>query len=840
MTSASTRGGEATAEETLTQLLEWQRAILEGTNHSIIATDPDGLIVSFNKGAEQMLGYRADEVVGRSTPAIIHDAGEVAARAAALSAELGEPVAPGFAAFVAKARRGTVDEREWTYLRKDGARVPVLLSVTALRDGDGGIRGYLGIAIDIGARKRLEEATAQAKANELARALIRAIAEGVIGFEERAPYRVRFLNPHAERLLGLSEAAASGRLLADLVELLPEAGACCCSVADWPACPHGGVFEANVRTRARPEGFPAALAFAPIVDGGDGLAVLTLQDIGARRQAEEKLRLSDKVFEFSAEAIIITDAEARILAVNPAFTFLTGYRPDEVLGQNPRVLQSGRHDAAFYAGMWRALIDDGHWEGELWDRRKDGSQYPKWLSINAVRADGRTTHYVALFADISERKENENRIRFLAEHDHLTGLPNRRLLEARARQMIASNRRRDAGLALMVIDLDRFKNVNDTLGHLAGDELLIEVAKRLVASVRGSDTVVRLGGDEFVVLLEDMHVAADVAAVAAKIRAALNQPIMIADKAVHAPPSIGIALYPEDGEDIETLLRNADTALYRVKATGRNAWLFYTGAMNKAVRERLQLEDDIRHSLAAAGFRLHFQPQFEVGSERIVAWEALLRWPHPERGWVAPEEFIPLAEETGLMLPLGEWVLRTACREVRRWEDQGLGRFRVGVNLSACQFAAPDLADKVAAALAEAGLDAARLELEITERMLMGPGSAATLQRLKALGVMLTLDDFGSGYSSLAYLKSFAVDRLKIDRAFVGDVTHDANDAAIVRAVISLAQALDMKVVAEGVETAAQTDFLVAHGCGETQGFLRGGPMPAEAVAAFLAARAAQ
>ena len=820
----------------LLELLDWQRTIVDGANHAIIATDTDGIIVSFNRAAERMLGYRAEELVGRATPEILHDRAEIVRRAAELGAELGEPVIPGFEAFVARARRGEADEREWTYLRKDGSRLPVLLSITALRDGDGGIRGYLGIGQDISLRKQLDEATAQAKANHVSRALIHAIAEGVIGFEEAVPHRVRYLNPHAEQLLGVGETAATGRSLADLIDL--SGGGCCQSIADWPVCPDGGEFEALVRTQARPEGFYAALTFVPVGGHGADLAVLTLRDVTTRHQTEEKQRLSDKVFEFCAEAIVITDAEANIVGVNPAFTWLTGYRPDEAMGKTPRILKSSRQDEQFYVDMWRALTTDGYWQGELWDRRKDGSEYPKWLTINAVRDKcQRTTHYVALFSDISERKENENRIRFLAEHDHLTGLPNRRLLEARARQLIASSRRRDAGLAVMLIDLDRFKNVNDTLGHPAGDRLLIEVAHRLVDSVRATDTVVRLGGDEFVILLEGVHRAEEVVPVAAKIREALNQAIVIDDRKLHTPPSIGIALYPQDGEDIDSLLQNADTALYEVKANGRNAWMFYSGNMNDAMRERLELEEDLRHGLQTNGFELHFQPQFDVTTRQILAWEALLRWQHPRRGWVPPEAFIPTAEETGLIVPLGEWVLRTACHEARAWEAAGHGHFRVSVNLSARQFADPRLADVVALALAEAGLDAGRLELEITESVLIGnqPLVQETVARLKALGVRLTLDDFGTGYSSLAYLKTLAVDRLKIDRMFVRDVESNTNDAAIVRAVIALAQALDIGVVAEGVETAGQTSFLLANGCPNTQGFLMGPPMPSGEIAGFLA-----
>ena len=675
------------------------------------------------------------------------------------------------------------------------------------------------------------------RTSELARALIRAIAEGVIGFEADAPFRVRFANPEAERLLGVTEAEAIGRPLAALIELRPEADACCRSIDDWPRCPAGGEAEATLRTAARPGGFPAALTFSPVAEDGEHLAVLTLRDIALRRQTEEKLRLSDKVFEYSAEAIVITDAAGRILAVNPAFTWLTGYRPDEAIGETPRILKSGRHDDAFYAAMWQGLLDGGHWEGELWDRRKDGSHYPKWLTINAVRDDDAITHYVALFSDISERKANEERIRFLAEHDHLTGLPNRRMLEARAHRVIASKRRHDGRLALMVIDLDRFKNVNDSCGHPVGDRLLIEVAHRLAACVRDTDTVVRLGGDEFVVLLEDVDDAGAVAVVAGKIRSALNEAIVVEDKTLHTPPSIGIAMYPDDGEDIATLLKHADTALYQVKAAGRNAWLFYTGEMNTAVLERLKMESELRRAIDAKAFRLHFQPQFDLATRRIVAWEALLRWQHEEWGWVPPEKFIPVAEETGLIVALGAWVLRRACHEARRWLDLGLGRFRVSVNLSPRQFDEPGLADTVAAAVTAAGIEPGQLELEITENLLMRRGLPllATIQRLKAIGVYLTLDDFGTGYSSLAYLKSFAIDRLKIDRSFVQDIEDNPENAAIVGAVISLAQALKLDVVAEGVETGGQNDFLVAHGCRETQGFLLGRPMPADAVAGFLA-----
>lgn len=825
----------------LVALSEWQRIILDSAQQGVIATDLNGLILNFNPAIERMLGYRAEEVVGRLTPASFHDAQEVADHAHHLSAELDEDVVPGFEVFVAKSRLGVADEREWTYIRKDGSRLPVSLTVTAMRNRQGEIRGYLGIATDLSLRNELAEATSRARVNDLSRALLSAVPDGVIGIETDFPHRVRFLNPGAQRLLGLGERNVIGHPLESFLELVlddeVDHGMHGLSLVARIQCAESGAFQGLVQTLQHPHPFPANF-FLSRVAGFDeaGLAVLTMQDISLRRQTERKLKLSDTVFENSAEAILICDADGVILNVNPAFTWLTGYRPDEAIGKRPSILKSGRHDEAFYREMWTALQSVGHWEGELWDRRKDDSVYPKWLTINAVRNGERITHYVALFSDISERKENENRIRFLAQHDHLTGLPNRRFLEERAQQLIASERRRDYGIALMLIDLDRFKNINDTLGHNVGDHLLIEVARRLVNSVRSTDTVVRLGGDEFVILLEDMKDHNEVAVVARKVHEALGQPMTIDQRILHAPPSIGISVYPEDGEDIEALMKNADAAMYQVKAAGRNAWMFYTAHMNDESQERLRLENDLRLAIGAGQLHLYYQPQFDVQNSHITAWEALLRWDHPELGRISPERFIPVAEDSGQIQAIGAWVLRTACTEVKRWENAGMGVFRISVNLSAREFVQPTLADTIAEVLAELDLAPERLELEITESVLMAdsPTVTETISRLKALGVTLALDDFGTGYSSLRYLKSFAVDRLKIDRSFVRDLGHSSNDAAIVKAVISLAEALNLGVIAEGVETEAQQAFLTEHGCQHTQGFLRGHPMSAMDVAGFL------
>lgn len=830
-------------QDFLQDLSEWQRVILQSANFSIIATGIDGVIVSFNRAAEKMLGYSAEEVVGKMTPGAVHDPAEIVARARDLSRELGMPVAPGFDVFVTKTRLGIAEEREWTYVRKDGSRFPVLLSVTAMRNTKGEIRGYLGIALDITLRKQFEEASAQARANELSRALIRSLAEGVIGVAVAKPHTILFLNPEAERLFGISERDAIGLPLDAVAQSVAqvadvESEVCRSFSRLLSGKPERETVETTVRAVASGRIFPVdcTISLAHEV-GGQQLAVISFHDISERRQAEQRLRLSDKVFEYSAEAIMVTDPAGIILNVNPAFTWLTGYRPDEVIGRTPRILASGRHDKAFYASLWRALLAEGHWSGEIWDKRKDGSLYPKWIIINAIRENDRTTHYVALFYDISERKENEERINFLAHHDHLTGLPNRLMFKERMGQALLRTDRAGSRLALIFLDLDRFKNINDSLGHHIGDQLLIEVSRRLTASVRLSDTVARLGGDEFVVVVENIDGQNDAAQVAIKVHATLGQPFVIEGKTLHAPPSMGISLYPDDGRDVETLMKQADTAMYQVKAAGRNNWTFYTSRMNDEVQERIALESDLRLALERGEFVLHYQPQWDIAAGRLFGWEALLRWQHPVRGIISPDQFIPIAEETGLILPIGDWVLATALSELRRWDNAGLGRCCVAVNLSGRQFRQHLLGERVEALLAEAGLTPDRLELEITESVLMEDADAASaiLCRLKQHGVRIAIDDFGTGYSSLAYLKSFPINKLKIDRSFVRDIATDPNDAAIVSAIISMARSMGLGTIAEGVESEEQRDFLLSRGCSEIQGYLLGKPMPAVDAMAMLA-----
>ena len=563
---------------------------------------------------------------------------------------------------------------------------------------------------------------------------------------------------------------------------------------------------------------------------------------GVDRHSLRCTRLFATVFESNPAAIMITDRHNVILAVNPAFTRLTGYEVDEVLGKTPSMMKSGRHDAAFYQAMWEALRDNGEWSGEVWDRRKDGSLYPKWLHISVVHdmcRDGRgePAFYVASFTDISERKEAEERIRLLAYHDVLTGLPNRLLLLDRLEHAMANAQRGHHHLAVMFIDLDRFKNVNDSLGHAAGDELLREVAGRLRACVRDVDTVARLGGDEFVVVLENLETEVDAVSVANKIQLAFGRSIGVHGQTLHVSTSIGIALYPEDGQDAATLMRNADTAMYQAKAAGCNNYQFFAPFMNEQAREKLDLENTLQDALAREEFQLYYQPIYDLNGGGMVGAEALIRWESPERGLISPDRFIPIAEETGVIVPIGDWVLRQACRDLKSWRQGALTTPRVSLNISPRQFRQPSLVSRIRATLEATGVGAEQIELELTESALMEqPDLAARqLNELKALGMSIVIDDFGTGYSSLAYLKRFPIDKLKIDRSFVRDLLSDKSDREITLAVIALSHNLGLRVVAEGVENQQQLDFLHRHRCDFVQGYHFSRPLRREAFMELLA-----
>ena len=569
-------------------------------------------------------------------------------------------------------------------------------------------------------------------------------------------------------------------------------------------------------------------------------------DITERKQAEAALSVAATAFE-SQEGMCIADANGFILRVNRSFTNITGYTAEDAFGKNPRMLKSGRHDANFYAAMWDSIVRTGGWEGEIWNRRKNGEVYPEHLTITAVKdKDGIVTNYVATLTDITQTKASADEIKHLAFYDPLTRLPNRRLLLDRLRQALSSIVRSGRSAALLFIDLDNFKILNDTLGHDIGDILLQQVAIRLESCVREGDTVARLGGDEFVVMLKDlsknaMEAAEQTESVGNKILSTLNQPYQLATHEYHNTPSIGATLFNDNKQSIEDLLKQADIAMYQSKKAGRNNLHFFDPLMQETVNTRAALEIELRKAIKNEQFQLHYQIQVdgikEDGTHKLLGAEALIRWIHPEHGIIAPAEFFPLAEETGLILPIGKWVLETACAQIKAWQENELTRdFVLSVNLSSLQFRQADFVAQVSSLVTRYTIRPNLLKLELTESLLLEnvEDTIATMTALNKIGVQFSLDDFGTGYSSLQYLKRLPIHQLKIDQSFVRDLATDSSDRAIVRTIIAMANSLNINVIAEGVETEEQLKFLLKKGCTHYQGFLFSKPLPIEAFEAIF------
>ncbi|HMW81684.1 MAG TPA: EAL domain-containing protein [Accumulibacter sp.] len=567
-------------------------------------------------------------------------------------------------------------------------------------------------------------------------------------------------------------------------------------------------------------------------EGRPARIVIVSHDVTQRKQAEQWERIAATAFE-SQQGMFITSADGVILRINQAFTDITGYSAEECLGRSPSLLRSGRHDEAFYAAMRESLAQSGAWQGEIWNRRRNGEIYPEWLTISSVRdAEGNVTHYVCTLADITAHKKAQEEIQQLAFYDALTGLPNRRLLHERLRLALSASKRNRQQGALLFIDLDNFKTLNDTLGHDMGDRLLQEVARRLLACVRERDTVARLGGDEFVVMLENLGERIDDAAaqcrtIGEKILAVLNRSYDLVGYEYHNTPSIGVALFGGARVSTDDLMKRADLAMYEAKAGGRNTLRFFDPQMQAVVTARVALEKDLREALERQSFFLAYQPQVDDRG-RVIGAEALVRWQHAKRGMISPSEFIPLAEETGLILPLGLWVLETACAQAAVWAAlPGREQFTVSVNVSARQFRQPNFVDQVLAVLAASATSPCNLKLELTESLLLDnmQDAIGKMAALKKRGVGFSLDDFGTGYSSLSYLKRLPFDQLKIDQSFVRDLLTDANDKVIADTIIALAHSLGLAVIAEGVESDEQRDALAARGCNAYQGYLFSRPL---------------
>lgn len=559
--------------------------------------------------------------------------------------------------------------------------------------------------------------------------------------------------------------------------------------------------------------------------------VCVLQDMTEMLAADERQRLAATVVENTSEGVVVTDANSRILSINESFTRLLGFSEEEMLGQTPRMFKSGRHDKAFYDQMWASMRETGHWQGEVWNKRKNGEIFPERMSLSAVKDDtGKVTHYVCMFTDISAEKAREKQLDFLAYRDVLTGLPNRSLFTRLLDEAVVQAQETKQGLAVLLLNIDRFKDVNDSYGHTIGDKVLQHIAAQVQAALGGEDAIGRMAGDELAVIAKGLNSRDEAVALAERLMAAAAQPWISPDGlSVVVSVSVGICIYPEHGKTSSELLQGAHAAVYDAKKRHSSAWCFFHEEMTVAAHERLALEARLRKALELGHMRLFYQPQIELATGRLVGAEALLRWQDPEQGLISPARFIPVAESSGVIGPLGLWVLREACSQGQRWREAGMPDITIAVNVSLHQFLLTDIAGATADALRDTGFPASQLELEITESALATqPEEAlAVLKRLRELGVRLAIDDFGTGYSSLAHLKRFPLDLLKIDQGFIRDIPHSTDDMSISSSVIALGHAMGLKVLAEGVETREQLQFLQQKGCDYLQGYLCSRPVPA-------------
>ncbi|MCG7866616.1 MAG: EAL domain-containing protein [Candidatus Thiodiazotropha taylori] len=575
----------------------------------------------------------------------------------------------------------------------------------------------------------------------------------------------------------------------------------------------------------------AEVFISPVEYEGAPAIQLVFTDITNRKESDAKLQQAAQIIEHTMEAVLITDIDGTIESANPAFSEITGYNQAEIISKHPRQLISAKHSPEFLSELWDHVKSTGSWRGELWNQRKNGEIYPVWMTISCVRdQQGEALHYVMVFSDITSLKQTQSQLEHLAHHDSLTNLPNRLLFEDRLEHALAQAKRQKRQLAVLFLDLDRFKNINDSLGHAMGDELLKEVAKRLQNILRDDDTAARLGGDEFTVLVENLEDPSQAAVVAAKIQDKFKAPFKIAGRELHVTASIGISIFPEDGKDVADLTKNADAAMYQAKEQGRNNYRYYTSELTRSAFERLLLETELRSALKEDQLLLYYQPQISLKNGEMTGAEALLRWHHPRLGIIPPARFIPLAEESGLIHEIGNWVLNEACQQTRYLYKQGIFQGRMAINLSVRQIMQTDLILRFEQIIAESGCPPDMLQLEVTEGIFMGQmkNSVPVLDVFKKLGVSIAIDDFGTGYSSLSYLKQLPIDKLKIDRSFIRDMPHDSDAVAITQAIISLGKNLGLRITAEGIETMAQQSLLQKMGCQEGQGYLYSPPVPGE------------
>lgn len=804
------------------QNLERFRTALDASEDAIYLIDRTSLrFVDMNESAGEVLGYSRQDLLGMGSHDVIPSLSkeEVTQRLDAILAS--------------SAQSGKI---ETLHQRKDGSTFPVEITLRGFKSA--GRPMLVAVARDVSARMQAEERLRES--------------------EER--FRATF----QQAAVGIAHLALDGRWLRFNDKLCEIAGYTQVALlgATFQAITHPNDLARNLELQhqlidgvienyslekrfTRKDGSEAWVALTESLvrtpAGAPKYFISVVEDISARKRTESSLLLAQRALESSANGIIITDClqpDNPVVYVNPAFERITGYSEAETLGRNCRFLSGDDHNQPGMAELRQAIEDKQEVRVVLRNFRKDGTLFWNELLVAPVRTeDGSVTHFVGVQNDISEQKRAEENLVHMATHDALTGLPNRSLLQDRIGQAIGRAERSQREIAVLFLDIDRFKNINDSLGHATGDALISILAQRLRSAVRMVDTVARVGGDEFVIVLTDVNHESDITQVLSNLLAAISQPVLIEGQDLSVSTSIGISTYPRDGRDVTSLLKNADTAMYQAKAAGRNGFRFYAHDMNANAVDRLRLENDLRNAIKGNELMVHYQPQMEIESGRIVAAEALLRWNHPRHGLISPADFIPLAEETGLIVSIGEWVLRQVCAQQRSWIEAGLPSIVIAVNLSPRQFHQPGIVEMIAQALRDYDLPSHLLELEITESSLMrNPEEAALLLgELSQMGFSLSVDDFGTGYSSLGYLKRFPLDALKIDRSFVTDIETNEDSASIAGAVIALAHSLGLKVVAEGVEQVTQMEYLRDLQCDMAQGYLLGRPMPADALVTFMA-----